>query len=729
MADWKEIYHREFKNIEGVTWCVKIYDSNAPEGCESKEMSLSADAPILIEWSEIDKITPIQTSSMTLKVISESDREYLSLYSIEPGTIKVELFREGERYWSGMLDPELYEEPYAYKDHYEVQFTFSDFAILDRKRWEKTGPMTVREVVDGIIAATGLSIVNPNEKEFSTQAEGPSGQWYRNFAQQYVIAENFYDEEGEPMTLRKVLEETLRPYGILVVQKNGQVHIYDLCYLYGRDAESIYWKSSDQMLGVDRLYNRVTLSFSPYAENEIINGTIEHDDLKGLVSGHTIYKNYKATYYETDKIEGFKFYSSSITDSKLPISLNTSQNVSYFRIDAVHSGNNEAGVVWVWGVDPNHSDPPVYPKENIDEIQALSSTGMNCEEELMTVKKGFIVNSSTWTESGKQEIRLQIKLDVLVDVRYNPFEDAGDYNNKTDYDYMEGHCNIGYVPVMLYVKDSTGNILYHYENNDVRNSSDCSHENCKWVAGKGAWGCMWLCYYNSDDRIGKSCFGGWQTNKPIIGRFTGSIPKKWSAQGDGELIEIPPCGGYLELCIGRGIYQINCTKKGEFGEDTEFYRKVKWLLYKQPTVTIVDNNGKEPEYKDIVDSSWLATSAADELEIETLIGSATNKYKTPLTVRGCIVDENLNVITKFKRNDTVGRLEHLLIGSIYSQYGSRHETLGGTATLIHEFCPLSDASSPNKKYILLSEVQDIFENTSEIKMSELSAESYIPVII
>lgn len=728
MDNWKEIYHREFKSVEDNTWCIKIYDSNAPEGCESKEMSLSYETPILIEWNEVDKITPIQSSSMTLKVISEDDREYLGLYRIEPGTVKAEIYREGELYWSGMLDPELYEEPYAYKNGYEVQFTFSDFAILNRQKWEEHGPIKISALVNKIIGATGLSISSNTFGEFSTQADIKQKGWYSNFAQQYIIAENFYDEEGEAMTLHKVLEEILRPYGLSIVQKNGKAHVYDLNYLFNNaESNEIYWKGEDQLLGVDKVYNHIDITFSPFANTVISDGTIEHENIKGDASTMCIYKDYYETYETYDRIEGFYFYRTD-NDDGLPIKLNTNQAVKLFRIDSVHSGSNESGVVWVWSEEPGNSYSAL-PHTNIDAIQALYNDKMKCTEPLITVEPGFVGSGKSWSEPSKQKIRLQIKLDMLVDVRYNPFESAGNYNHKDAYEYMQGHCNIGYVPVMLNIKDSAGTILYHYENNSVRKSDSYSHDSCKWVEGPGDWGCMWLCYYSKDDRIGTSCFGGWQTNSPIIGKYTGSLPKRWGVQESGELIEIPPCGGYLEFQIGRGIYQINCTKNGkDDGEDQDFYKKIRWLLYKNPTITVTDNNGKELEYNDIVYSSSLACHAEENLEMETLVGTATSNYETPLNARGYIVDENLDVITSFKRGGVEGCLEHLLIGSIYGQYGSRHETLSGTADLINDWCTLTDVSSPGKKFMLLNETQDILQETSEVKMSELSGDIYTPQI-
>ena len=714
---WKDYYKRTFKSVDGVTYSIVIQKKvNEDEQVECKEMQLAYDCPVLIEWNEEDKLEPVQSSSMTLKVLSETDREYIGLYTVEPGTIRVQISRDGKLYWSGMLDPELYEEPYAYKDHYEVQFTFSDFAILARKKWNMNGLQSISYIVSHIVGQTELGIFNNQFSEMSTHISGKLG-----FAGQYIICENFYDEDGEPMTMREVLDEILRSYALRLVQKNGNAHIYDLNYLYTEAntlTEEVYWKSANQTLGVDKVYSNVNVTFSPYAESTIVDGTIEHDDVEGKASIETIYMDTYESYDNYERLEGFHLYKTTI-NGNYPVSLN-SDKVSYYRIDSVNSGEDEAGVLFMSTANPNKDDSG-YTHPNLDASQALGKNGeMKNKEPLMTVSQGYIGSSAELTNEKKNNKRLKITLDVLVDVRYNPFEDAGDYNYKDNFQSMKDWCNFGYIPVMLYLKDSSGNILAHYENNAVRESKSYKHNDCKWVDGSGEWGCMWLCYYDSDNRKSSTGFGGWQTNKPIIGAYADKLPQAWKEQGDGELIEIPNKGGYLELQIGTGIYQ--CDYNAGEPVEKNIYSKLRWLLYKNPTISLVDKYGKEEDTKDIVDKAWLEGAAEEQLDIDTIVGTPTSKYSPPLTAKGCVLDENLNVITQFARGNNSGRLEHLLINTVYSQYGSRHETLSGTARIIPELKLLTDASSPNKRYVILGETQDLLQDTSEILMSELSEE-------
>ena len=69
-------------------------------------------------------------------------------------------------------------------------------------------------------------------------------------------------------------------------------------------------------------------------------------------------------------------------------------------------------------------------------------------------------------------------------------------------------------------------------------------------------------------------------------------------------------------------------------------------------------------------------------------------------------------------------LERLLAGTVYSNYAQRMNTLSGTVALIPDAEVLSDISSVDSRYMLLSEVQNLAAETSEIKMAEIAPDSY-----
>lgn len=63
----------------------------------------------------------------------------------------------------------------------------------------------------------------------------------------YIQSANFYDEDGEPMSCREVVESILEPFGLMMVQRDASVYIYDL--------------NTVKSGGVMKCYNFDTLSY------------------------------------------------------------------------------------------------------------------------------------------------------------------------------------------------------------------------------------------------------------------------------------------------------------------------------------------------------------------------------------------------------------------------------------------------------------------------------------
>lgn len=692
------IYEGTFVSVDGVKYSVKIR-SKESSAAKVGELIFAADTPVSIEWAETDKIEPIQSSAMTLTLVSESDRKYIDLYTIEPGSIMAEVYRDGALYWSGMLDPELYEEPYSYNRDYEVQFVFSDFAILERKSWDKDGVSTMEEILQACIEATGMSYGNV-EKYVSTKlSEYGSAIDMRGI---YLLNENFYDEDGEAKTYREVLESVLQPFALRIVQKGGKVYIYDLNALYdGMVSEEVWWKSDDAELGADVVYNDVKVTFSPYADSKLIDGSLEHDDVLPSGTGQLwlMDNDWDAA------ADGFRM---AVGDQS-GLGLTLANGAKFYRIDSEYSGSDEAGVVY--GYKGNRS---ANYNQTTGGFPRVHNNGKYSSSVIIKSEKAFL----GYVSYKRTSYRLKIELSVLFDVRYNPFESAALANEEGNWSRLNDWANFGYVPVMLYLKDANGKVLYHYENSGVMLSDSYQHPGslCKWVSGEGEWGCMYLGYYDFDNRKSSTGFGGWKTNKQMIGYYRDSLPKKWEAMGDGEFIELPPTGGWLELHVGKGIHQFDYKR-----EEKDIWSKARWLMYKSPTVTVVNSNGTSVEQDDVEDTAWVNKSAKEEYTIDTIVGTLGKTYNA--SARGLVMDSSYKAIQTFSRAGITDRLERLLIGTVYSQYASRKTTLSGTVRLLPAMAVLTDESSRGK-YILLSEVQDLMQDTSEIEMAEFSSDNY-----
>ncbi len=688
------------------------------------------ECPIEIEWSETDKLDPVQGSCATVKIISDSDRQYIDLYTVEVGAVRADIYRNGSLYWSGTLDTELYEEPYSNTYGYDVTLTFSDFACLDRLDWTGTGFMTVHAMVVRCLERCGISY-GSIRKLISTSQYSYSGADVLTLEELYINQENFTDEDGEVMTCREVLEETLKPFGLRIIQKAGKIYIYDLNALYAVSSTALEWGNSDDaVFAADKVYNNVKVTFSPYGDAEMMKGTVEEDPTQTDENGTAIYQNYhRNDYGSLDSLLGFRLHYDLTHESNMEIS----GGARFFQINSVYSGQDETGVIASF----KKGDYAVAEEDGAStKVKQQLITPANCG----TIKDGN-VNTDTIIKCPKVYLgyvsylrtsyRLRVNLNLLFDVRYNPFESEGNYNdnaswksgifnlNKHDgpYQNMQDWCNFGYVPIKLYIEDAEGNVLYHYRNRTIMESSSCAQTGNIWVAGAAAWGDAYLCYYDFDDRKSKSGFGGWKSNKQSIGYYRDDLPEKWKAIEDGEYLPLPPCGGYLVLEIGRGIHQFDYKR-----EVKNIYKFCRWIAYKEPTITLCKKNYKEAETEDIEDSAWLNRAAKEELEIDTVIGTVSQNHGVP-NAKGQIFKSTGEAYSKFTRAGVEDRLERLLIGTIYSQYATRHDTLSGTAKLLPGFGIYTERAISGK-FILLSEVQNCKADESVIKMAELSEDNY-----
>ena len=707
------IYWGEFRSVAGTLYRVEVLSDDM--SYTAQRVHFPHDTPVEIDWNEVDKLEPVQGACLTLSLVSEKDRQFIDLYAIEVGKVRIDVYREGALYWSGTLDPELYEEPYSEKKDYDVSFSFSDFAPLDRKKWTKTGICSIQEVIDTCLLESGINYTEL-VKYISTSMSDVEESI--DLAALNVMCENFYDEEGEAMTMREVLDETLRPFALRMVQKGGKIYLYDLNAIHSDMAtEEVYWDGTDAQFGVDKVYNNVKVTFSPYADAELINGQLDHDEmLPGVES--LLFPMDKPLRGDRESITGFSLAVGEQDGTPLKLS----NGAQYFRIDTVYSGNDEAGVIWackqyLLGTGDRFIGQSDFPR--------VFSSGMCESEPIITTKQAFI-RPITYQSSRatRPKYQLRINLDVLFDVRYNPFESASELNEGDNWANLQDWCNFGYIPVMLYLKDADGNILYHYKNREIMESDHYEHgtNNSRWVAGAGEWGDMFLAYYDAGNRKSASGFGGWQTNKMMCGYYRGRLPKKWELMEDGEYIDPPPESGYLELQIGSGVHQFDYER-----ETKNIYSKARWLMYKNPTIRIVNGYGKDTDIEDIEDKAWVQIAAKEGMEIETILG--THPGGVCPSARGLIMEGYTPIDGFCRPRDAEGnklpaqRLERLLIGTVYSQYASRHNTLSGTVRVLPDMKVLTDASTSGK-YIMLSEVQDLMQDTSEILMSEFVSDCY-----
>lgn len=669
-----------------------------------------AEDAIEIKWDSDGKMANIHSSGATLTLFSDNDRRFVDLYQVEVGAVLLKVFRAGKLYWSGTLDTELYEEPYAYNEGYDVTLTFSDFAPLSRKKFSGVGYKTFDEIINDCLTSSEISF-NGVEKYISTKLSSYGSPI--DLAELAVACANFYDEDGEPMELLAVLEETLKPLALHIIQKAGKVYIFDLNALAAKNAVQIYWASTDSNLSVDTTYNNVKLTFSPYGETKIIEAKL---DEKKTATDATFSTTIFVDYEQADIGSGFKnpagfkiFVGNKSEEGE--IVQGTGQ---FYRIEAEYSGSDEAGMVYVAQATTAGGEQSNYiPLTKNPRAKSALKNGAPTSQMLFKTKPKQITPHGSY--SG--DYKLKVTLDALIDVRYNPFEQEGDNNESGLWKDFQNEANFAYVPVKIVLRDANGVAIMHYRNKQTFESTSYKQIG-SWLAGEGDFAECWLAFYDNN-RKSATGLGGWKKNKPCIGWFAGELPSNLTRLGDGEYLPMPSMSGFLEIQVGDGIYMYDNDRHIE----RDLYPFIRWQMYKNPTVEIVKRNGLSYNVEDVELNAWINSNAKEELAINTIIGTLS---KTSPSARGQMLGkqgEYYSPITTLSRAGIVDLPEKLLLGTAYSCYANRYATLSGTARLIPTFEILSDANTAGK-YFVSSESQNLAEEESSITVVEFEADNY-----
>lgn len=282
MATYNLRYEGEMLTTQGSTLRVRIY-TRAQEGTSTtrpprpRTLRFPAESPITIERRYEGKETVLHGSTLTLKVISDTDREFTELYTVDPASVFIDITLDDNRYWSGLLDPETYEEPYECARDYEVTLRATDMGVLSRMRVpEGDGDISIDGLIGEAMTAAELGALELYSDGFSTRVpDGPyidqeTGEPIVPAALPLYISRvmvpraNFRDSDsGEMATFADALTAMLQPLGLHLTQWRGDLYLYDLNGLHGLAPEPIEWSGDSQTLGVDKVYSSVKITFTP----------------------------------------------------------------------------------------------------------------------------------------------------------------------------------------------------------------------------------------------------------------------------------------------------------------------------------------------------------------------------------------------------------------------------------------------------------------------------------
>ena len=714
-------YQGEFFSVAGVEiW----QDADVPYPAVA-ELRFPAETPLVFEWAETDKLEPVQGSAATLEIVSKVNRQYKDLYTVEAGSIRMDAYRDDVLYWSGTLDTEAYEEPFSYENEYEVKLTFSDFSLLDRMNFSLRGTRSISVLIDNFIAETKINN-RGIERYISTTCSSVSGEMLDNVG---ISCENFYDEEGVPLTMREVLDEILRPFALRLIQREGKLFIYDLNAVQAEfKPEQIRWESDDAVLGVDKTYKNVTLTFSPYPQKKLYSTTLTEKMLDEGAERYYVAKDLSKSPFVDNNI-GFMIDLKKTTGVSEELEIRPDKAL-LFRIIPVFSGSEAFGIASrirdVYKMPLFGTETPIDTSGSDYGAPWLFKVRRTLS--LPETRVVFNYSSPGVILDGKScltDIMLRLKVEAMIDGRYNPFEEATALNGKSAYEKMQDikEYNISYI---LRIIDTDGNIKMHYENRVYDKESEeegffrhYKEINGKWVDGDVEYGTpkmTSLRYYDSGGYTGWR--GGWQMNR--VGYLRSYIPR--TASGEGDLIPIPSGnqGCTLELTIISCFARVVNPHKHN-GLTTDSHTIPRWVLFKIPELTLVNQYGKEVVGNDIEYKTWLNSSAKEEKKIETIVGTPCTSTNFGM---GMLLDvSSRTTLQIFTRAGVSASLEKLLIGTWYSNYNRRMNMLSGTVRLLNGFGTYTDVSEPGT-YLMVGDVQNVREDESNVKLAEITPDNF-----
>lgn len=291
--------HRiEYKDYKGIDTKIEIHTldySGAVTDCEVAEDPLNIDiAPM-----SPNIFIPVIGTGASITLNSAIGGQFMDLFTINPIKRMVKIFKNNAGYpwWLGYINVEQYEEGYHLEKDYPVTVTCNDgfnalnrFKYLDENGNKYTSLETYWNILERILTRMGLPF---NYLYFAcrTTYEGISVSTDETlFHVLKADQNNYYDEQEQPFTYRKVLDSILSSFGLQIRWYDGALIIYEPQMLadeeitvktfdehleyVGTDGATlnfnisdgdINWDNSDQKLGVTTGPSKQDIRYSPYA--------------------------------------------------------------------------------------------------------------------------------------------------------------------------------------------------------------------------------------------------------------------------------------------------------------------------------------------------------------------------------------------------------------------------------------------------------------------------------
>ncbi len=344
----------------------------------------------------------------------------------------------------------MYSEKLSEYDRYPVSFTASDFNILERLKYidgedKYTDIVSLFTVLNRCIKKLGLSTtLNIACSTTSTEFEIPDNETILH--KLFIQSANFYDEKDEAMSLKDVIESILKPFGLILVQRNNEFYVYDVNSLINNSLFKKYkdgayiqsyalslssvdlqgkFSSEDSTLEFDTLYNNVELTSSLYAGSSLFEKEVEKDNLENLISTTFVsgLNGYDGTKYIYNKCSDFTDYTGE-----------------YYLYTTKGSNDTLVGAKL----------PYAYDKSGVTYNEPTTGIEFKPAE--------YVINTEGIS-------KLNIKAQIYINTKPNPLDiyiDEINEANGVKYDKDNSQC--AELSCDLFMLDAAGNIISYLDN-------------------------------------------------------------------------------------------------------------------------------------------------------------------------------------------------------------------------------------------------------------------------
>lgn len=618
-------YFHEFKGRGNISYRFEIL---SPDAGTSKEVT-GTSAPFVLKYEPVKKLSPVRGAQATLELISERAFQFTDLHTDDMQGYQVRFYRDRQIYWIGWLDSELYTERLSAYPPYDVQFSAADFNIWERLKYQDMEDVKYADIVPLIahLKRCFAKLNLPFKKLYIGCTTIPEGITMSDAETPlhvlYMMSQNFYDEDNEPMTCRAVVESILQPFGLMMVQKDSNVYIYDYntvkqglpmkrydfdTFSYETDEAvnfnhgnllEIGFMSTEGDYGFEEMVNNVAITSSLYGDVNVINASVSESNLQNK-NGELENDSYTTSLYSN--CEGWDFGVFMLMKSK-------------------ETNNTLMGA-------------------------KLEYTGAGTENNKMQFKNpaALLVPADT--------AFMRLKVNAYINTKKNPFDNDEIVTEPDTARRMVMYCRV-------LLSDDNKDIMYY---NGVRwkdtQEGKPVEETLLVFMDNGNW---------RDTRV----LDKWLTNSTVY--WTGSsapetvIDKEKDHQA-GLKIQLPPKSGYVKLVIDRAEINSNETIP-------KIFKSVKDLLIDKVSLIFEDVDGNSLSTDDFEFKSYVNKKVKADFDDVILKCISANEAHEPIGKANILRREgnSYQYQTSFTRAGQTDILERLLMCTIHSNYSQKNE--------------------------------------------------------